>query len=166
MRAVLQRVRSAHVTVARVVRGCIGPGWVVFLGIEEADAAEDGEWLSRKVVELRIFDLGFGSPNSEVERAGPERVPSPHQFSVREIGGEILLISQFTLHASTRKGTRPSWHRAAKAASAVPLYEAFHRRLEQLLERPVPTGVFGAEMEVALINDGPVTLLLDSKLRE
>lgn len=130
--------------------GEIGRGLLVLLGVEPADGAEDVEWLVAKLVQLRIFDDEAGEMNR----------------SVTDVGGEILLVSQFTLHASTRKGTRPSWHRAAKPDIAVPLYEAFLHRLQELTGKPVPTGIFGAEMQVALVNDGPVTLIVDSKSRE
>lgn len=150
MRTVVQRVSSASVTVDGQVVGEIGRGLLVLLGVEPADGSEDIEWLATKLVQLRIFDDEAGVMNR----------------AVTDIGGGILLVSQFTLHASTRKGTRPSWHRAAKPDTAVPLYEAFHHRLQELMGKAVPTGVFGAEMQVALVNDGPVTLIVDSKLRE
>lgn len=150
MRIVLQRVSEASVHVEGVERSRIGRGLLVLLGIQPEDTAEDIEWLANKLVQLRIFDDEAGVMNR----------------SVIDAGGEILLVSQFTLLASTKKGTRPSWHRAAKPEIAVPLYESFHRRLEELLGRPVPTGVFGADMKVGLVNDGPVTLVIDSKLRE
>jgi D-tyrosyl-tRNA(Tyr) deacylase len=150
MRAVIQRVTSASVTVEGEAVGAIGRGLVVLVGKEEADAAEDIEWLAGKIVGLRIFADEAGVMNR----------------SVIDIGGEILLVSQFTLFASTKKGTRPSWHRAAKPDIAVPLYEAMVRRLGELLGRPIQTGRFGAMMQVALVNDGPVTLILDSKARE
>jgi D-aminoacyl-tRNA deacylase len=150
VRIVLQRVTGASVGVGEKIVGSIGRGLLVLVGCEEADGPEDLEWLANKLVNLRIFDDDAGVMNR----------------SVREFGGDILLVSQFTLLAGTKKGTRPSWHRAAKPEIAIPLYEAFHRRLETLLERSVPTGVFGADMRVSLVNDGPVTLVLDSKLRE
>lgn len=150
MRTVVQRVSSARVTVEGRVVGEIGRGLLVLLGVEPADGDEDVEWLATKLVQLRIFDDEAGEMNR----------------SVTDVGGEILLVSQFTLHASTRKGTRPSWHRAAKPDIAVPLYEAFLQRVQELTGKPVPTGIFGAEMQVALVNDGPVTLIVDSKLRE
>jgi len=150
MRVVIQRVREAAVTVDGRVTGRIGHGLLVLLGIEPADGTDDIEWLANKLVQLRIFDDEAGVMNR----------------AVTEVDGEILLVSQFTLHASTKKGTRPSWHRAAKPEVAIPLYEAFHARLGELLGRPVPTGVFGAHMDVSLINDGPVTLIVDSRLRE
>ena len=130
--------------------GEIGRGLLVLLGVEPSDGSEDIEWLATKLVQLRIFNDEAGVMNR----------------SVTDVGGGILLVSQFTLHASTRKGTRPSWHRAAKPDTAVPLYEAFHYRLQELTGKAVPTGVFGAEMQVALVNDGPVTLIVDSKSRE
>ena len=150
MRTVVQRVVAASVMVDGRVVGEIGHGLLVLLGVEPADAPEDIEWLASKLVQLRIFEDEAGVMNR----------------SLTEVDGGILLVSQFTLHASTRKGTRPSWHRAAKPEVAVPLYETFHRRLQELTGKPVPTGVFGAEMKVALVNDGPVTLIVDSKSRE
>ena len=150
MRVVIQRVSEASVAVDGTERGRIGCGLLVLLGVQPEDTAEDIEWLTNKVVQLRIFDDEAGMMNRPVVDAG----------------GEILLVSQFTLLASTKKGTRPSWHRAARPEIAVPLYESFHRKLQELLGRTVPTGVFGADMKVGLINDGPVTLVIDSKLRE
>jgi len=150
MRAVIQRVSSASVTVENITVGEISPGLLVLLGIEEADTADDLEWLATKLVNLRLF----------VDEAGAM------SRSVLESGGGILLISQFTLFASTKKGTKPSWHRAAKPAVAIPLYEAMAARLSILLGRPIATGRFGAMMQVSLVNDGPVTLLLDTKARE
>lgn len=150
MRAVIQRVSSASVNVEGETTGAIDRGLLVLIGKEEADAQEDIEWLAQKIVNLRIFADETGAMNR----------------SVLDIGGGILLVSQFTLFASTRKGTRPSWHRAAKPDIAVPLYEAMIRRLGELLGKPVQTGRFGAMMHVALVNDGPVTLIIDSKARE
>jgi D-aminoacyl-tRNA deacylase len=150
MRAVIQRVSQASVTIAGSVKGAIGPGLVVLLAVEEADAAEDIEWLSGKIVRLRIFDDAAGVMNR----------------SVQEVGGDILLVSQFTLFASTKKGNRPSYIRAARPEIAVPLYEKFTARLTQDLGKSVQTGEFGAHMEVSLVNDGPVTILIDSILRE
>lgn len=150
MRAVLQRVSSASVAVEGEAAAAIGRGLVVLLGIEEADTLEDAEWLAGKIVALRLFADGAG----------------PWSRSVLELGGEILLVSQFTLHASTKKGTKPSWHRAAKPERALPLYAAMIARLTALLGRAVATGRFGAMMRVALVNDGPVTVLLDSQARE
>ena len=150
MRAVIQRVTSASVVVENETVGAIGRGLLVLIGKEEADSAADIEWLAQKIVNLRIFADDSGAMN----------------HSVLESGGEILLVSQFTLFASTKKGTRPSWHRAAKPQIAEPLYEAMTRRLGEWLGRPIQTGRFGAMMQVALVNDGPVTLIIDSKLRE
>lgn len=150
MRAVIQRVSSASVTVGAVVTGEIAHGLLVLLGAEESDTPDDLEWLATKIVNLRIFPDDAGSMNR----------------SILEIAGGVLLVSQFTLFASTKKGTRPSWHRAAKPAHAQPLYEAMERRLGELLGRPIASGRFGAMMQVALVNDGPVTLVIDSKARE
>ena len=150
MRAVIQRVSSASVSVEREVVGSIGVGLVVLLGVESADTPDDLEWLAGKIVNLRLFEDDSGAMAR----------------SVLEIEGGLLLVSQFTLFASTKKGTKPSWHRAAKPEAAIPLYEAMVAQLTALLGRPVATGRFGAMMEVALVNDGPVTLLLDTKSRE
>jgi D-tyrosyl-tRNA(Tyr) deacylase len=150
MRVLIQRVTEASVRVDGEVTGSIGRGLLVLVGIEDADTAADIEWLSSKVVQLRIFDDEEGVMNR----------------SLVDVGGELLLVSQFTLHASTRKGTRPSWHRASKPDVAIPLYHDFKRALEKALGRTVPTGVFGADMQVQLTNDGPVTLIIDSKLKE
>lgn len=149
MRVVLQRVSSASVTVAGRVVGQIGRGLLVFVGIEAADTAADGEWLAQKIIRLRIF----GEPDGQTH------------LSVADISGGILLVSQFTLHASTQKGTRPSFSAAARPEQAEPLYEQFTAQLSAALCRPVQTGEFGAMMEVALVNDGPVTLIIDSKSR-
>ena len=150
MRAVIQRVSSASVSVDRQVLGSIGAGLVVLLGVEAADAAEDIEWLAGKIVNLRLFEDETGAMVR----------------GILESGGGLLVVSQFTLFASTRKGTKPSWHRAAKPEIAIPLYEAMVARLEALSGRPVASGRFGAMMEIALVNDGPVTLILDTKIRE
>ena len=150
MRAVVQRVSEASVTINRLNKRSIGPGMVVLLAIEEADTPEDIEWLSGKIVRLRIFDDGEAVMNR----------------SIQDAKGEILLISQFTLFASTRKGNRPSYSRAASPQIAIPLYESFVRKLSADLGRPVQTGEFGADMKVHLINDGPVTIIIDTKLRE
>jgi D-tyrosyl-tRNA(Tyr) deacylase len=150
MRAVIQRVSRAGVTIDNRLRSSIGNGLLVLLGIEEADGVEDIEWLSAKIVQLRIFDDGAGVMN----------------LSLKDTGGEILLISQFTLHASTRKGNRPSYIRAAAPAIAMPLYEKMIVQLETLLGKSVGTGEFGADMKVELLNDGPVTILMDTKNRE
>ena len=150
MRAVIQRVSSASVTIENEVTGQIDHGLLVLLGVEETDTAEDIEWLATKIVNLRLFVDETGAMNR----------------SLVELGGNILVISQFTLFASTKKGTKPSWHRAAKPPVAIPLYEAMVAKLSAALGRTVATGRFGAMMQVALVNDGPVTLLLDTKDRE
>jgi D-aminoacyl-tRNA deacylase len=150
MRAVIQRVHSASVTVNQSITGRIGPGLLVLLGIEDADNEEDIRWLSAKIVQLRIFNDDQGVMNR----------------SVSDMGGEILLVSQFTLHASTKKGNRPSYIRASKPEVAIPRYESMIRQLETDLGKPLATGVFGADMQVALVNDGPVTIVIDSKNRE
>lgn len=150
MRVVIQRVSKASVKVDGVENAAIGPGLLVLLGIEDADNEEDVKWLSSKIVQLRVFNDEQGVMNC----------------SVREVGGSILLVSQFTLHASTKKGNRPSYIRASKPPVAVPLYEAMIRQLEIDLGKPVGTGIFGADMKVELLNDGPVTICIDSKNKE
>jgi D-aminoacyl-tRNA deacylase len=150
MRAVIQRVSRASVTIDNAVRGRIERGLLILLAVEEADTSEDIEWLSGKIVRLRIFPDEAGVMNR----------------SVQETGGDILLISQFTLYASTRKGNRPSYSRSAGPQIAVPLYEAFVQRLTSDFGKPIQTGQFGADMQVELINDGPVTIIIDSKLKE
>jgi D-tyrosyl-tRNA(Tyr) deacylase len=150
MRALLQRVTTASVTIESVQVAHIQRGLLILLGIETTDTPEDLDWLAIKITTLRLF------PDAE----------TPWSKSVTEIAGDLLLVSQFTLHASTKKGTKPSWHRAAKPDQAIPLYEAMHTKLTALLGRPVPAGRFGAMMQVSLTNDGPVTILLDSKNRE
>lgn len=147
MRAVVQRVRHAEVVVSGKVAGRIGPGLLVFLGIEKLDTEADGEWLAEKLPRIRCFEDGEGRMN----------------HSVTETAGEIMVISQFTLFGSLRKGTRPSFNRAADPDQAVPLYEAVVHRLRELTGKPVPTGVFGAEMRIEAMNDGPVTLVIDTK---
>lgn len=150
MRAVIQRVTESRVLIAGAVQGAINAGLLVLLGVEEADTAEDIEWLSGKIVRMRVFQDAEGLMNR----------------SVQEIGGEVLVVSQFTLFASTKKGNRPSYSRAARPETAIPLYEQFLRRLEQDFGKPIQTGQFGADMRVSLINDGPVTIVIDSKNRE
>ena len=150
MRALVQRVREASVTVDGRVSGAIGPGLLVLAGVTDGDGDDDSEWLARKIVQLRIFDDAAGVMNR----------------SVLECGGAILAVSQFTLYASTRKGNRPSYAGAARPEVAQPRFDAFVATLAVLLGKPVPTGVFGAHMQVALVNDGPVTLALDSRARE
>lgn len=150
MRIVIQRVLEASVKIDQKITGRIGKGLLIFVGVEESDNPEDVSWLCGKIGRLRIF-------NDETEVMN---------LSVTDVGGEILVISQFTLHASTRKGNRPSYIRSARPEMAIPLYNTFVNQLEGITGKPVKTGVFGAMMEVALINDGPVTILIDSKNRE
>ncbi|RYY85864.1 MAG: D-tyrosyl-tRNA(Tyr) deacylase [Chitinophagaceae bacterium] len=150
MRAVIQRVSEASVKVDGAVVGAIGAGLLVLVGIEDADTGDDAEWLAGKIVALRIFGDEEGLMNR----------------SVRDIDGDILAISQFTLHAATRKGARPSFIRAAKPPLAVPLYETFLASLEKELGKPVARGIFGADMKVALLNDGPVTIFIDTQNKE
>lgn len=150
MRVVVQRVSSASVTVDDRITGAISRGLLVLQGIVPDDTAADGEWLAQKLTKLRIFEDDDGKMN----------------LSVSDIAGGILLVSQFTLHASTAKGTRPSFNAAARPEIARPLYEQFQHQLAAALGRPVATGEFGAMMHVALVNDGPVTLVVDSKQRE
>jgi D-tyrosyl-tRNA(Tyr) deacylase len=150
MRAILQRVTSSSVTVENEIIASIGGGLLVLVGKEASDTEEDLDWLAKKVVGLRLFKDETGEMNR----------------SVLESGGEILVVSQFTLFASTKKGARPSWHRAASPVVARPLYEALISKLASLLGRPVSAGRFGAMMQVASVNDGPVTLIIDTKARE
>jgi D-aminoacyl-tRNA deacylase len=150
MRAVVQRVSSARVTVGAEVTGEISAGLLVLLGVGPADTDADAQWLAEKIIGLRIFEDEAGKMNR----------------SVVEVGGGVLVVSQFTLLASTRKGTRPSFNDAARPEIAIPRYEAFNRFAGAALGRPIATGRFAAMMEVALVNDGPVTLVIDSKLRE
>ena len=150
MRAVIQRVSEAKVTIAEHIKGMIGTGILVLLAIEESDTTEDIEWLSGKIVRLRIFNDENGAMNR----------------SVQESNSEILLVSQFTLFASTKKGNRPSYTRSAKPECAIPVYERFIAQLAQDFGKPIETGEFGADMRVSLVNDGPVTIIIDSKWRE
>ena len=150
MRAVLQRVSSARVTVAGETTGAIGPGLLVLLGVQAGDTDEDVRWLAEKIVALRIFEDAGGKMN----------------LAVTDTGGGLLVVSQFTLIASTRKGTRPSFNDAARPEVAIPLYESFIRHATAALGRPVATGRFGEMMDVTLVNQGPVTLTLDTRLRE
>lgn len=150
MRAVIQRVSSGSVAIAGQAKAVIGRGLLVLVGIEEADSAEDVEWLAGKIVRLRVFPNDAGVMNR----------------SVQEAAGDILAVSQFTLHASTKKGNRPSFIRAARPETAIPLYETFVKTLSAELGKPVQTGEFGADMQVALVNDGPVTIFIDTKMRE
>ena len=150
MRAVIQRVTRASVTISNKIKSEIGPGLLVLLGIEETDDNDDIEWLCSKIVNLRIFD-----DSSQVMN-----------LSVLETGGNILVISQFTLHAKTKKGNRPSYIRAAHSDIAIPLYNKFVIRLSQLMGKEVSTGEFGAMMQVESVNDGPVTIIIDTKEKE
>lgn len=150
MKVVIQRVNEASVSIGGQIAGSIQKGLLVLLGIETADAVEDVDWLSNKIVQMRIFDDAEGVMN----------------LSVKEVGGNILLVSQFTLHASTKKGNRPSYIAAAKHDIAVPLYEAMIKKLSADMGAPIQSGVFGADMEVALVNNGPVTIIVDSKNKE
>ena len=150
MRAVIQRVAHASVSIDGQIKGQIARGLLVLVAVEDADTTEDIEWLSGKIVRLRIFPDDEGLMNR----------------SVQDIGGEILLISQFTLFASTKKGNRPSYTRSARPEIAVPIYEAFKSRLAHDLGKTPQTGEFGADMQVTLLNDGPVTIIIDSKVRE
>ena len=150
MRALIQRVSSASVTIAGTVHSSIGRGLLVLLGVEEADSAEDVTWLTGKIARMRIFSDDAGQMN----------------LALTDNGGDALVVSQFTLHASTKKGNRPSFIRAARPEQAVPLYESFCTALSAELGGPVRCGVFGADMQVALVNDGPVTIWIDSKSRE
>jgi len=147
MRAVLQRVREASVTIEGEVTGTIGQGLLILLGIEDADTVEDVAWLSKKIVQMRIFGDEAGLMNR----------------SVQDVGGDLLLISQFTLHAATKKGNRPSFIKAARPEKAIPLYDNMIAQLSTDLGKPIATGTFGADMKVALINDGPVTIIIDSR---
>jgi len=150
MRAVIQRVTEASVSVGGMLKSSIGQGLLVLIGIEEPDGQEDIEWLAGKISRLRIFDDRDGVMN----------------LSVSEIDGEIIVVSQFTLHASTKRGNRPSYIRSARPETAIPLYESFVRQLSAELGKEVKTGEFGAMMQIRLINDGPVTIVIDSKNRE
>lgn len=150
MRAVIQRVSEASVAVDQKIEGEIAEGLLIFLGIVPEDTSEDLEWLSKKIVNLRIFDDNMGVMN----------------LSLKEQNGVALVISQFTLHAQTKKGNRPSYIKAARPDIAIPLYQQFIMQLENDLGKEIQTGIFGANMQVSLLNDGPVTLIIDSKNRE
>lgn len=150
MRAVIQRVSEASVTIDGIVKSRIESGLLILLGIEEADNQEDIEWLAGKIARLRIFGDENGVMN----------------LSIQDTKGDAIVVSQFTLHASTKKGNRPSYIKAARPEAAIPLYEQFVKQLEGELGKPVLTGEFGADMKVALINDGPVTIVIDTKNRE
>ena len=150
MRAVIQRVSRASVTISKKIKSEIGVGLLVLIGIEDSDNDTDIDWLCSKIVQLRIFNDSSNVMN----------------LSVRDVGGDILAISQFTLHAKTRKGNRPSYIRAAHSDIAIPLYNKFVSRLSQLIGKEVGTGEFGAMMQVELVNDGPVTIIIDTKEKE
>lgn len=150
MRAVIQRVSHASVTIAGQTKSAIGPGLLVLVAVEDADNQEDTQWLAGKIVRLRIFPDEAGLMNR----------------SVQDLGGDVLVVSQFTLFASTKKGNRPSYLRSARPEVAIPLYEKFVAQLAVELGKPVHTGEFGADMEVALVNDGPVTIMVDTRARE
>jgi D-tyrosyl-tRNA(Tyr) deacylase len=150
MRVVIQRVSEASVKVDDHITGAIQKGLLVLVGIEDADTFEDIEWISSKIANLRIFDDAAGVMN----------------LSLKDIDGEILLVSQFTLHAATKKGNRPSYIKASKPDIAIPMYEKLIHQLNKELEKEIPTGIFGADMKVQLINDGPVTIVMDSKNKE
>lgn len=150
MRALIQRVTKASVTIDSSMKAAIDDGMLIFVGIEDEDTDEDVAWLSNKIVHLRIFDDNNKVPN----------------LSVKETNGDILLVSQFTLHALTKKGNRPSYIKASKPAYAIPLYHKLIERLEQDLEKNIYTGTFGADMKVSLLNDGPITIWIDTKRKE
>ncbi|MBK6378592.1 MAG: D-tyrosyl-tRNA(Tyr) deacylase [Chitinophagaceae bacterium] len=150
MRVVIQRVSQAAVTINNIVKNEIKTGLLVLVGIEDADTDDDIQWLSNKIVNLRIFDDENKVPN----------------ISVKDMGGDILLVSQFTLHAATKKGNRPSYIKASKPDIAIPLYEKMIAQLQADLEKEIYTGVFGADMKVSLLNDGPVTIFIDTKNKD
>lgn len=150
MRIVIQRIAGASVTIGEKVTSQIGAGLLILASFQEEDTEEDLDWMSRKIVQLRIFSDENGKPN----------------LNVMDMDGEVMVVSQFTLHAATQKGNRPSYTRAAKPEKAIPLYELFLQRLTQQLGKPVATGIFGAYMQVHLLNDGPVTIIIDSKRKD
>ncbi|MFT7588707.1 MAG: D-tyrosyl-tRNA(Tyr) deacylase [Limisphaerales bacterium] len=150
MRALIQRVSEASVTIEGTVRSSIGQGFLILLGIEQEDDGSDMDWLVNKIVQMRIFSDEEGHMN----------------VSLKDVDGELLVVSQFTLHASTKKGNRPSFIKAARPEQAIPLYEGFIKAISEALGKAVGTGEFGASMQVALINDGPVTIWIDSKNRD
>jgi D-tyrosyl-tRNA(Tyr) deacylase len=149
MIAVIQRVTESSVEIENKIQAQIGKGLLVLIGIEDADNDEDIEWLSSKIVNLRIFNDTEGVMN----------------VSVKDDGGDVIIVSQFTLHASTKKGNRPSYIKASKPDIAIPLYEKFKKNMESQLGKPIRSGIFGADMKVRLLNDGPVTILIDTKNR-
>lgn len=150
MRILIQRVKKASVTIENNVKSAIGPGLLILVGIEDTDTTDDALWLAQKTVGMRIFSDADGKMNNDLVQAG----------------GELLVVSQFTLHAQTKKGNRPSFIRAARPEKAIPLYEYFIEQLQQLSDKPVQTGAFGAMMDVELINDGPVTIWMDTASKE
>lgn len=150
MRAVIQRVSRASVTVDGKKVSSMDQGLLVLLGIEDADGKEDTDWLSQKIINLRIFNDENGVMNR----------------SVQDVGGDVIVVSQFTLHAQTKKGNRPSYIKASKPDVAIPIYEAFVQKMEQDLGKKIGTGIFGADMKVELLNDGPVTIVIDTKNKE
>lgn len=150
MKAVIQRVLQASVTIEGEIIASIRKGLLVLLGIENADTIEDIEWLSSKIANLRIF----GDENDIMN------------LSIKDVGGDVIVVSQFTLHASTKKGNRPSYIKAAKPELAIPIYEKFIKQMEKELEKQVQTGQFGADMKVSILNDGPVTIVIDTKNKE
>jgi len=150
MRAVIQRVKEASVSINSEVKSSIGNGLMILLGIEEADNQEDIQWLAGKISRLRIFE-----DEQEVMN-----------LSVQDVNGEVMVVSQFTLHAATKKGNRPSYIKAARPETAIPLYESFVKEMESILGKQVATGEFGAEMDIALVNSGPVTIIIDTKNKE
>lgn len=150
MRAIIQRVSTAAVTIHGDEKAAIGPGFLILLGIESIDTGEDAEWLCRKIVQLRVFSDEAGLMNKDI----------------KDINGDILVVSQFTLHASYKKGNRPSFIRAARPEQAIPLYEFFIAKMTEVLGKPIYTGTFGADMKVALVNDGPVTIIMDTHNKE
>jgi D-tyrosyl-tRNA(Tyr) deacylase len=147
MRTVIQRVSTASVTINGNLTSAIGTGFMILLGIETEDTPSDAEWLVRKISQLRVFSDDAGLMNKDI----------------KDVSGEILVVSQFTLHASYKKGNRPSFIRAARPEQAIPLYELFVQQLSTTLGKPIATGEFGADMKVSLVNDGPVTIIMDSK---
>jgi D-tyrosyl-tRNA(Tyr) deacylase len=150
MRLVVQRVLKTELRINGLVHSQIGPGLLVLLGIEESDGEEDGDWLTQKLSALRIFADTEGKLN----------------LDVNQIQGEVMVVSQFTLFASTKKGNRPSFIRSARPEQAIPLYESFIEKLSSLIQKPIQTGQFGADMKIELVNDGPVTIIIDSKNKE
>lgn len=150
MRAVVQRVKRASVTINGSIQSAIGAGLMILIGIEDADGQEDIQWLSNKLINLRIFN----------------DISDVMNLSLTETGGDILIVSQFTLFAATKKGNRPSYIRASKPEIAIPLYESLIMQLEQDLGKKIHTGIFGADMQVEILNDGPVTILIDTKQKD